>query len=513
MVVEWSTLEGDSDRMSGNIKKQTTTAALIFGAVIFGMVLSGGLDLTPEARSQDTTEMPAADPVPTNAMGLPSFADLVDLVSPAVVSIDASTFESADERRQGQPFEFFMGPRGREDDDREFRRDSGGSGFLVSSDGFVVTNNHVIRGAEKLIVHFGDRDYEAEVRGADPATDLALLKIESDEDFPFLGLGDSEAMRPGDWVMAIGSPAGLDNTVTVGVVSAKQRRIGISSETSSFENFIQTDAAINFGNSGGPLINLAGQVIGINTAINWGSENIGFAVPVSTLKTVLPQLREDGRVRRGYLGMGVDEIRPEAAEAFGLASTDGVLVTQVTEGLPAADGGIRVGDLVLEVDGLVIENTRGLIDYVSAKGPGAEVELEILRNGERLTQRVTLAERDEAGEEEAEEEEDEDGGIEWLGIRYQDLVPALRSMHRIPEDVEGAWITEVNPRSPLYDAGVRAGELVSIIAGVNGEDVRDVDDLERLVGEARSGSRLRLYIRRFAGGNEVQPVFAFPGKP
>jgi serine protease Do len=183
--------------------------------------------------------------------GLPSFADLVEQVSAAVVSIDATTFESAEERRRSQPFEFFMGPRDRGPDDQEFRRDSGGSGFVVSADGFVVTNNHVIRGAEQLKVRIADREYTAEVRGSDPATDLALLKVEGNGAFPFLALGDSETLRPGDWVMAIGSPAGLDNTVTVGVVSAKQRRIGISSETSSFENFIQTDAAINFGNSGG----------------------------------------------------------------------------------------------------------------------------------------------------------------------------------------------------------------------------------------------------------------------
>jgi len=500
--------------MSGTSQRQFTTAALVIGAVVFGMVLAGGLELTPSARSQSAFEESAAPAAAPIVSGLPSFADVVELVSPAVVSIDAATFESADERRRGQPFEFFMGPRGRDENpDREFRRDSGGSGFLVSDDGYVVTNNHVIRGAERLRVRVGDREYDADVKGTDRATDLALLKIDSEDSFDFLTLGDSDSLRPGDWVMAIGSPAGLDNTVTVGVVSAKQRRIGISAETTSFENFIQTDAAINFGNSGGPLLNLAGQVIGINTAINYGSENIGFAVPVKTLRNVLPQLRDIGRVRRGYLGMGVNDLTAEAAEAYGLESTDGALVASVNEDTPAQKGGLKVGDIVLRVDDVTVESTRGLIDYVSVQGPDAEVELEVLRNGKVMKRSVTLAERPVEGEAEVDDAEEETSGIEWLGIRYQDLVSGLRSMHRIPEDVTGVWITEISPRSPLYDAGVRTEGVISIIAEVNGEEIASVEDLERVVGAVPSGTRLRLYVRRFAEGREGQPAFAFPSKP
>ncbi len=498
--------------MSKDLKRQTTTAALVFGAVVFGMILSGGLDFTPRAVSQVGSGSSPASAVPMQH-GLPSLADLAERVSPAVVSIDASSFESAEERGRNQPFEFFMGPRGPRDDDREFRRESGGSGFLVSEDGYVVTNNHVIRGAEELQVRVGERDYEAEVKGTDPATDLALLKIDSDDPLPYLSLGDSDSLRPGDWVMAIGSPAGLDNSVTVGVVSAKQRRIGISNETNSFENFIQTDAAINFGNSGGPLMNLSGEVIGINTAINWGSENIGFAVPVNVLKTVLPQLQEHGRVRRGFLGLSVVDLEQEAAEAFGLGSTDGALVMGVTEDMPAEEAGVRVGDIVLEVDGNPIENTRGLIDYVSDQGPGARVDLTLLRDGERTELEVVLTERTlESGEAEPEAEESE-SGIEWLGIRYQDMVPGIRSMHGLPDDVNGVWITDISPRSPLYEAGVRTDQVISVIESVNGEPVRSVADLERIVGDAPSGSRLRMFVRRFANGNEVQPVFAFPSKP
>jgi serine protease Do len=434
------------------------------------------------------------------------------------VSIAAASFERRGSRRGMDPFEFFFGPRRRgpepeeEDDDEEFRSDSGGSGFIVSADGYVVTNNHVIRDADRVQVLMNGRTYEAEVKGTDPATDLALLKIDG-KDLPTLPLGDSERLRVGDWVMAIGSPQALTNSVTVGVVSAKQRRINISDETSSFENFIQTDAAINFGNSGGPLVNLRGEVVGINTAISFGSENIGFAVPVNTLKQVLPQLREEGRVRRGYLGIGVNEISPEAADAFGLDSTDGALVMNVLPGLPADKAGLRNGDIIVEVDGKPIRSTRELIDYVSGRGPDTAVELEVLRDGKRKTIKVDLAERPIEGEEPPPSEAEGESAIEWLGIRYQDLTPGLRSMHGLPEDLEGVWVTELSPRSPLYEEGLRAGQMINVITEVNGQAVPDVATFEEIAGAAPSGSRLRVYVRRFFRGQERQPVYVFPAVP
>jgi serine protease Do len=235
-------------------------------------------------------------------------------------------------------------------------------------------------------------------------------------------------------------------------------------------------------------------------------------VPGNTLKTVLPQLREEGRVRRGFLGITVADVSPEAAEAFGLDGTDGALVSAVTPGTPAEKADLQVGDIVLRVDGLAVSNTRSLIDYVSAQGPDVEVELDVLRDGETIRRDVTLAERPADGESKPVTEEEQEGGIEWLGIRYQDLVPGLRAMHRIPDGVTGAWITDISPRSPLYEAGVRP-DVMSIIAEVNGQAIESVADLERVVGEARSGSRLRMYIRRFADGAEVNPLFAFPAKP
>ncbi len=209
---------------------------------------------------------------------------------------------------------------------------------MVSADGYVVTNNHVIDGASKIRVRLNERIYDAELKGADPATDLAVLKIDpKGATLSYLPLGDSDRLRVGDYVMAIGNPLLLDHTVTVGVVSAKGRSIGLSQDA-SFENFIQTDAAINRGNSGGPLVNLRGEVIGIATAMNWGAENIGFAVPVNTLKSVLPQLRDKGRVTRGYLGINIQNLDYDRAQAFGLEQAGGALVTRVVDGSPAGHG-------------------------------------------------------------------------------------------------------------------------------------------------------------------------------
>jgi serine protease Do len=479
------------------------------------MILAGALDLT--APGNTSPEPVPQIEAPEYVGGIPSFADLAERVSPAVASIEASTFERTSGRRPTDPFEFFFGPRRRDPDvqpeDEEFRSDSGGSGFVISGDGLVVTNNHVIRGADQVRVRLGDDVFDAEVVGTDPATDIALLKIEADRQLEYLQLGDSTQLRVGDWVMAIGNPQGLTNSVTVGVVSAKGRRINISQETSSFEDFIQTDAAINFGNSGGPLVSLNGEVVGINTAINWGSENIGFAVPVNILQQVLPQLRDTGKVRRGFLGVGVNDLTQRAAEAFGLDSTDGVIVTEVRPGLPAEKAGIEHGDIILKVDDMAVANTRELIEYVSAQGPDATVRMEVLRDGKRVTKKVELTERPSEGGATDEDEGEEESGIEWLGLRYQDLTPGLKSMHGLPEDLQGVWISDISPRSPLYDEGVRSGEIINVITEVNGTEVADAEEFETIVRGMDSGSRMRLYIRRFARGQEIQPLFVFPAIP
>ena len=499
--------------------QQFTSFSLLAGAVLFGLVLGGGAELAtaglaaplagaPEAAATADSVQPVRLPA-----GLPSFADLAERALPAVVSIESQTIERGRTPRGGggqqDPFEFFFGPRGRQgqpqDQDREYRSDSGGSGFVVSADGFVVTNNHVIEGATKVRVRLEDRLYDAEIKGTDPATDLALLKIDAGRSLPFLPLGDSDRLRVGDYMMVIGNPLLLDHTVTVGVVSAKGRSIGLTRD-SSFENFIQTDAAINRGNSGGPLINLNGEVVGIATAMNWGAENIGFAVPVSTLKAVLPQLQEKGKVSRGYIGVNISNIDYDRAQAFGLPEAGGALVTQVVEDSPAFKAGVEHGDVVLSVDGRKVKETRDLIEYVSSQGPGKKVDLEILRDGKRMTKRVELSERQGDTAAASEEEKSGTSGLDWLGLDYQDLTPGLKQSLGLPSTLEGVVVREVTASSPLYDEGVAEGD---IIVEVNGQEVPNARAFEQAIGALPSGSFARLYVKRLdtRGGSDRQVNF------
>lgn len=507
------------------------------------MVLAGGLGMTMPGMTQTndaslSASKTAESTAAATSRGLPSFADLAEAVDPAIVSIQASTIEKAPRMRgrrgvgqgQGQgvdPFEFFFGPRGRDRGDRgqggpgsdddgngggggngaqqpeDYRSEAGGSGFVISSDGLIVTNNHVIEGASEVKVHLGDRDYTAQVKGADAATDLALLKINAGSGLKYLELGDSDRARVGDWVMVVGNPLNLNKTVTTGVISAKGRALGINDI--SFENFLQTDAAINFGNSGGPLVNLQGRVVGIASAINYGAENIGFAVPVNTLKEILPQLREKGKVSRGYLGINIQNLDWPHAQAFGLSSTDGALVGDVVPGTPAAKAGIEHGDIITAVDGRHIKTTRDLIDYVSAKGPHASVTLSLLRNGKSLERGVDLGERPGLNQQASnDEKQDGNSGIGWLGLQYQDISQGVRSSYGLPSNVSGVLITNVTATSPLYDQAVRPG---SIISEVNGQAVHDVADFERAVSAAKSKSYLRLYTLRFGRQGQALPPF------
>jgi serine protease Do len=518
--------------MSSPRKRHLATFLLVLGAVVFGMVLAGGLQLTLPGMAADSDSALSATQIASSRPAiatLPSFADLAQAVDPAVVSIQAATIEKGGAQRRGgrggrggsggtDPFEFFFGPRSRPDGQdnqqqqqqpEDFRSDAGGSGFVVSRDGLVVTNYHVIEGATEVKVHLNDRDYPAQIKGSDPSTDIALLKIDAGKDLRFVELGDSDSVRVGDWVMVVGNPLNLDKTVTTGVISAKGRSLGISD--ASFENFIQTDAAINFGNSGGPLLDLQGRVIGIATAINWGAENIGFAVPVNTLKQVLPQLREKGKVSRGYLGIQIGNLTYAQAQAFGLDSTDGALVGSVEDDTPAGKAGVRHGDVILSVDGIKIKQTRDLITYVSAKGPNATVTLQIFRDGKTLDRQVKLSERPGQQQQASEEPEPGQTGIDWLGIQYQDLTAALRSTHNIPESTAGVVVTNVAPTSPLYEQAVRPG---SIITEVNGQPIRDVADFEKAVKGAKPKSYLRLYVLAFGGrGDRPQPFFAVVQAP
>lgn len=480
---------------------------LLLAAVVFGMVLASGLSLTPQSLGAPQGVARDARPqevVSTSGAQVPDFADLAEAVLPAVVLVQATTIETTGSRAPTDPFEFFFRREQQPGaSPEEFRSDGAGSGFVVSPDGWIVTNHHVVDGATSLTVTLNEHEYEAEVKGIDPATDLALLKIRA-EGLRYLALGDSEKLRVGEWVMAVGNPLRLTSSVTVGVVSAKGRSIGITNDV-SFENFIQTDAAINRGNSGGPIVNTRGEVVGISTAMNFGAENIGFAVPVDTLKQVLPQLREEGRVRRGYLGVSIENIDDEKKEAFGLATTNGALVLEVRSDTPAAKAGLQPGDAIVSVDGRDVVHTRDLIDYVSSRPPGSSVKVELVRDGKKLERKIELEDRPEMAELEEAAPEESEGETEWLGVQYQNLTEATRGMFGIPAGSAGVVVTEVAPSSPLYDEGVRPGNL---IAEVNGEPVSDVATFDRLLGQVPAGSYARLYVHRFGPGGARQPFFA-----
>jgi serine protease Do len=477
-------------------QKYYSLAAIVVAAVLFGMVIAGGLDLTPPADADRHTQVqPMMEPI-----AAPDFAALADRVVPSVVSVTIKDVQDPSERGRRMPRDPFhefwrFGPEN-ESDEPSVRR-SAGSGFFISSDGEIVTNYHVIEDADEIVIELVDGlQFDAEVVGRDEATDLALLRvIEPDRDFAYLALGDSETVRVGEWVMAVGNPLDMDHTVTVGVVSAKGRVLGLSREGTSFENYIQTDAAINLGNSGGPLVNIRSEVVAINTAINARGQNLGFAVPVNTLQQILPQLREHGKVVRGFLGITVENLDQKDAEAFGLPNRNGALVVEVAPDRAADKGGVRHGDIVIAIDGDSITDTRELIDTISAMPPGTDVELTVIRNGSRKTLSIELEERDAPGGAATRQMEPsrDDDTAERLGISVSEIGSQVRRMYGIDDEIEGVVITRVQPVSPAADEGLARGD---VILEANGEAISTVDQLREIVAEIPSGGYLRLYVQR-----------------
>ncbi|HUP65746.1 MAG TPA: Do family serine endopeptidase [Thermoanaerobaculia bacterium] len=494
--------------MTQTVKRNLSITAIIVASVAAGMVLTADLGWMTGSSAQQVAVEGTIPPI-----ALPSFADVADRVMPAVVSITSTEIISpSDQRGRGvNPFDFFFpqpGQRRPGVPEEDFPRPSGGSGFIISPDGYIITNNHVVERASKIEVHFanGNRTASAEVIGRDPATDLALLKINVEDSLPTVRLGDSERLRVGDWAIAIGNPHQFENTLTVGVISATGRSLGLSDATRSFENFIQTDAAINQGNSGGPLLNLRGEVIGINTAIYATGQNIGFAVPVNIAKKIYPQLKERGRVVRGYLGINIDEIDQGYQEAFGLPNADGVLVQSVSPDSPAAAAGLRRGDVVIRVDDVVVKRSRDLIDYVSDQPPGTRVRVEVIRNGDRRTIVVPTGERpaDGVAVTRPDERENPESARSKIGISVQELTPDARRTFGIGAGVNGVLITHVRPVSPAGEAGMIDGD---VIVELNGEAVRTAGDVQRIVERAQSRQYLRFYVTRTFRGQSNSSYF------
>ncbi|MGN6186184.1 MAG: Do family serine endopeptidase [Thermoanaerobaculia bacterium] len=512
--------------MSSSTKRILSTIAIVIASVAFGILISADLGLMKKSNAQTAVDTSTSAPV--GSVTIPSFADVAARVMPAVVSIRSTEIVRRSQQRGFggiDPFEFFFpnpqqDPNNRrrqqqqtpDDENDEQRQLSGGTGFIISPDGYILTNNHVVEGATKVEVTYGadengngGRTQTAKIVGRDAATDLALLKLDVDQQLPWIRLGDSDRIRKGDWAIAIGNPFAFENTLTVGVISAKGRSLGLSRASQSFENFIQTDAAINFGNSGGPLLNIAGEVVAINTAIRGGgAQGIGFATPINTAKTLLPQLKE-GKVVRGYIGISITDVTEETREAFNLPEARGALVQSVEEGKPAAKAGLRHGDVVIEADGKPIRNNRELIDYISYRPVGSDVKITVLRNGQRQTFTVKTAERPNEGDETAAEEETAEPVRDKLGMTVQNLTASVRAQYGIPDSItSGVVVTSVKDVSAAGEANMSEGDVIS---EVQGQPVRNVDEFRAAIDKVKSGQRIRVYITSAVRGGQTFSTF------
>ncbi len=391
-----------------------------------------------------------------------NFAEVAARLNPAVVNVEATT------RTRATATDPPLHPSDEESDDDgtpddpEIPDEGSGSGFIVEADGYILTNHHVISGADRVTVKLADgRSLRAVVVGADPATDVALIKVDAGEPLPVAQLGNSSQVRVGEWVCAIGNPLAYEHTVTVGVVSFLGRKLF----DASLDDYIQTDAAINFGSSGGPLINARGEVIGINAAISRKARNIGFAIPINQARAILPQLKRDGRVARGYLGVTLRDLDPDLSRSLKLAPSAGALVQDVTDGSPGARAGIRPYDVIVSVDGARVRTNDDLIRHIAARPPGAGTTLQVLRDGLEQSVSLRLGERPSPGDEEGTAPArgtTRPGATPamGLGVSVRDVDRALARRLHVPEGVHGVVVTAVDPLGPAYEAGVERGDII-----------------------------------------------------
>jgi len=429
-----------------------------------------------------------------------SFADLAKKVNPAVVNISTTKIlktRSFHHPFQGEndPFKFFFGDdffkrffgnRGKMP--REFKQRSLGSGFIIDPAGYILTNNHVVSKADKIVVKLNSgKEYKAKVVGADPKTDVALIKIKADKKLPAVALGDSGKIRVGDWVVAIGNPFGLSHTVTAGIISARGRVIG----SGPYDNFIQTDASINPGNSGGPLIAMDGRVIGINTAIIASGQGIGFAIPINMAKKILPQLKKTGHVVRGWLGVYIQDITPGLAKKFGLKEQKkGVLVSKVFEKSPAKDGGVKQGDIILKFDDKPVHSSHELALVVSQTKVGKRVSVEISRDGKTITLDVKVGTRKEKSVGRTAQVKT----TEKMGFEVQELTPELAKRLNLKVK-SGLVVVDVDRNSAAFEAGLRRND---VIVEVNRKPVETVSAFKKMLSK-KSGDGYLFLVRRGAG--------------
>ena len=420
-----------------------------------------------------------------------SFSELARQAQPGVVNIrTVKTVEGG-----GRVFRHFFGnPFERKNpfddfgpfsDDRgpDFKQRSLGSGFIIDREGHIVTNNHVIEGADEIKVRLSnEKEYDAEIVGRDPNTDLALIKIKGAADLVPLKMGDSDQITVGSWVVAMGSPFGLEQTVTAGIVSAKGRVIG----NGPYDDFIQTDASINPGNSGGPLLNMNGEVVGINTAIVAQGQGIGFAIPVNLARGIIRQLEESGSVTRGWLGVGIQDLTPELAEYYGIKDKKGVLVAKVFEGDPADKAGIKANDIIIAVDGKPVSTSRDLTGTIANIPVGKNTPITILRDGKEKTVKVKIAKRDDSEQQARREPEQND----QLGIQIAEMTPEMAKRFGHSETEKGVLVVGVESGSKAAESGLRQGDLVK---EVNRKPVTAVSELR---AELKKNDKIQLLVKR-----------------
>ncbi|HLL54682.1 MAG TPA: Do family serine endopeptidase [Myxococcaceae bacterium] len=502
------------------------------------VVLSGLLLLAPlactQAQAQQTAPAPApaapqgtapqgaqaAKPGGTNGLqqpatresqSLPTVAPLVDSVKSAVVNVDVqSRITGRGGMGEDDPFDrFFNSPFGGQQNPRRPRREplrqGMGSGTIIDASGLVLTNNHVVEGAVVIRVKLDDgRQFEAEIVGRDPLTDVALIRLKGKpENLPFVKLGDSDAVRPGDWVVAIGNPFGLTSSVSIGIISAKARNI----HAGPYDDFIQTDAAINPGNSGGPLFSMQGEVIGINTAIVGGGTGIGFAVPSNLAKALIPHLQKDGVVTRGWLGIGIQTLSPDLAKALGSGVNEGAVVVSINQGSPAKKAGLQRDDVIVALDGAKVTSSEQLTRTVALKRPGSTTTLSVLRGGKKQDLKVVLGTRPSLdGEREAPSTPEDEGRKLRIGMSFTEVDPRLAQVMGVQE---GAMITDVVPGTPADRAELSRG---MVIVEADRKPVRSPQDLEKILRNAKSGATLllRIQVPGEEGGGTVLRALSVP---
>jgi len=458
-------------------------------------------------------------PVYAQAAGLPSFAELAKKCGPAVVNINTvkmvevgnpmEDFFKFHGKGGNNPFEQFFkefNKRGGNGQQPKQKRKTGslGSGFIISKDGYVVTNNHVVASADEITVKLQNdgHEYPAKIIGRDKETDLALLKIEVKKDLPYLDFANSEKAEVGEWVLAIGNPFGLGHTVTKGIISAKGRIIGAG----PFDNFIQTDASINPGNSGGPLIDLKGRVIGINTAIIASGHGIGFAIPSNMAKNVISQLKTDHKVSRGWLGVTIQDTDAKTAKALGLQDKTGALVNSVNPGDPADKGGMKVGDVILKIDGDKVDDTNDLLRTIASMPPGKSVNVKVWRKGREKNLRIVLGERNSKNVVAEAEKMSPKAAEENL----DDLGLVVRRVNRKPEAEslgldrpEGLLVIEVMQGTPAEDAAIAVGD---VILEANQHKVNSIDDLQKIINTEGKKRGLVMLLMKRQGHNIFRTI-------